>query len=103
MGWGRCGARETTGSGATWRLCGLGEGEVPIDDALAALASTCDARRIALPPISLEWERAWHDELAPADIVLPVARAWLEAHVDRAVRRAGRAPAGRARPKHMIS
>jgi sugar phosphate isomerase/epimerase len=71
--------KDGTGQGATWRLCGLGDGEVPIAGALAALQDRCSAAGEALPPISLEWERAWHRELDPAEVAFPAALAWLRA------------------------
>ena len=69
--------KDGTGTGPSWRLSNLGAGEVPLARALARLrAIERDAGR-PLPPISLEWERAWHPELAPADEALPAARRWL--------------------------
>jgi sugar phosphate isomerase/epimerase len=69
--------KDGTGSGATWRLCGLGAGEVPLIDALAGLAQAASPRGAAIPPVSVEWERAWHPELAPAGVALPATREWL--------------------------
>ena len=46
-------------------LTEIGRGEVPLVDALVELT-----RSGPLPPLSFEWERAWHPELAPADVVL---------------------------------
>ena len=57
--------KDGTGRGESWRLTSLGAGDVPIVRALALA-------RGALP-ISVEWEKAWHDELAPADAELPHA------------------------------
>jgi len=81
--------KDGTGIGATWRLCDLGAGEVPLERALASLAETCAAADADLPPISLEWERAWDPELTPAEIALPRAHGWLVRHVGRPAR-AGR-------------
>ena len=73
--------KDGVGQNADWRLCGLGDGEVPLERALRALvASTADGR---IPPISLEWERAWHPDLAPPDVALPAARSWLAACFER--------------------
>ncbi len=69
--------KDGTGRARDWRLCELGTGEVPLSAALADLVATSTARGDPMPPISLEWERAWHPELAPADVALPVARRWL--------------------------
>jgi sugar phosphate isomerase/epimerase len=51
-----------------WQLTPIGEGQVPLLDAMRALAADGP-----LPPLSVEWERAWHPELAPADVALPRA------------------------------
>lgn len=69
--------KDGTGGGASWRLTGLGAGDVPLAGALAGLVEIQRARGRALPPLSVEWERAWHPELAPADEALPAARRWL--------------------------
>lgn len=72
------------GSGADWRLCDLGEGDVPIARALELLAAAPagDPAR-SRPIVSLEWERAWHSELAPADVAFPRALDWLQASAAR--------------------
>jgi sugar phosphate isomerase/epimerase len=57
--------KDGRGRGAGWQLTRLGEGDVPLEAALTLVASNGP-----LPPISLEWERAWHPELDPADTVL---------------------------------
>jgi sugar phosphate isomerase/epimerase len=77
--------KDGTGAGPTWRLCRLGEGEVPLDNALSAVAGRAVAAGRPIPAISVEWERAWHDHLDPAAIALPAARAWLREHVAQAV------------------
>ncbi len=69
--------KDGTGSGSSWRLCGLGEGEVPIDEALVGLVRWSTEAGLPCPPVSLEWERAWHPDLAPAEAVLPFARPWI--------------------------
>jgi sugar phosphate isomerase/epimerase len=69
--------KDGTGGGASWRLTDLGAGEVPLARALAGLDAIQRAGGAALPPLSIEWERAWHPELAPADEALPAARRWL--------------------------
>ena len=73
--------KDGVGRGSAWRLVELGRGEVPIDRALTALRAWTAGRPDAPPPISVEWERAWHPELAPADVALPAARAWLVDHL----------------------
>ena len=77
--------KDGTGVDETWRLCAVGAGEVPLDDALRRLVTACAARRRPVPPISLEWERAWHEHLDLADTALPAGFAWLRDHVRRAV------------------
>jgi sugar phosphate isomerase/epimerase len=62
--------KDGRGRGADWRLSAIGEGEVPLGEALTMLAA-----RGPLPPLSVEWERAWHPELAPADVALGPALA----------------------------
>jgi sugar phosphate isomerase/epimerase len=69
--------KDGTGRGAEWRLCALGAGEVPLDGALAGLVRWATEHGGSVPPISLEWERAWHPELAPPEVALPAARRWL--------------------------
>jgi len=53
-------------AGSEWRLTPTGDGAVPLVEGLRALAAIGP-----LPPLSLEWERAWHPELDPADVALP--------------------------------
>ncbi|HET7029459.1 MAG TPA: sugar phosphate isomerase/epimerase family protein [Candidatus Limnocylindrales bacterium] len=84
--------KDGTGRDGTWRLGDLGAGDVPIDAALAGLVRAVAADGVDLPPISLEWERAWHDELEPAAVALPPAQAWLREHVTQAVERGGSPP-----------
>lgn len=68
--------KDGTGTGESWRLCPLGRGQVPVERAIASLLGPGGAARV--PPISVEWERAWHPELDPPEVALPTARAWLE-------------------------
>lgn len=63
--------------GDRWQLVPLGDGEVPVRDVLALL------RQNAYDGwITVEWERKWHPEIAPADVALPqhiaVLREWLQ-------------------------
>lgn len=62
--------KDGRGRGAHWRLTAIGEGEVPLRDALTILAT-----RDPMPPLSFEWERAWHPELASAGVALGPALA----------------------------
>lgn len=62
--------KDGRGRGEDWRLTAIGQGEVPLGDALTMLAA-----RGPLPPLSVEWERAWHPELEPADVALGPALA----------------------------
>jgi sugar phosphate isomerase/epimerase len=68
--------KDGRGRGRAWRLTRLGEGEAPVPQAMARLAADGYAGAY-----SVEWERAWHPELDPAETALPHAlgqlRAWL--------------------------
>jgi sugar phosphate isomerase/epimerase len=57
--------KDGMGRGETWHLTPLGAGEVPIGRALALASADL--------PISVEWEKVWHEELDPADVALPRA------------------------------
>ncbi len=71
--------KDGTGTGASWRLCALGRGEVPIGRAIGALVRRGgDAESV---PISIEWERAWDPRLDLPEIALPAALAWLRATI----------------------
>ena len=72
--------KDGRGQGAHWRLTAIGEGEVPLLDAFRRLAA-----QGPLPPISIEWERAWHPELAPAEEALGPALAMVRALLEAAV------------------
>jgi sugar phosphate isomerase/epimerase len=73
--------KDGVGTGDGWRLTDLGKGEVPLAQALALAG-------VALPPVSVEWERAWHEELRPAAQALgPAARHMRE--ILRAIRASG--------------
>ena len=61
--------KDGVGRDDRWRLTSLGSGEVPLGAALRGLAA-----RGPLAPLSFEWERAWHPELDPAEVVLGPAR-----------------------------
>jgi sugar phosphate isomerase/epimerase len=60
--------KDGTGQGDAWRLTDVGAGEVPLAWAFERLL--CGGYRGAF---SVEWERAWHPELAPAEVALPAA------------------------------
>ncbi len=60
--------KDGKGRGSTWRLCPLGEGDVPLHHAFGLLLAT--NYRGAF---SVEWEYAWHPELDPPEIALPAA------------------------------
>jgi sugar phosphate isomerase/epimerase len=68
--------KDGCGRGPDWRLTGVGQGEVPLQTALAQLIG--GGYQGAL---SVEWERADHPELAPPEVALPAAlrvlRQWL--------------------------
>lgn len=72
--------KDGRGRGADWRLTAIGQGEVPLRDALMMLAT-----RGPLPPLSIEWERAWHPELASAEVALGPALAAVHRLVEEAL------------------
>ena len=53
--------------GSRWRLCSLGQGNVPLDQAFELLLT-----HHYQGAISVEWEYAWHPELESPEIALPV-------------------------------
>jgi sugar phosphate isomerase/epimerase len=58
--------------GDDWQLVPLGEGDVPVRESIAAL------RTLGYDGwLTVEWERRWHPELAPAEAALPHALAAL--------------------------
>ncbi len=81
--------KDGTGRDGTWQLCDLGDGDVPISEVLGLLAGAgvgAGAGPIRPAPVaggppvvSLEWERAWDERLAPAEIAFPASLAWLRA------------------------
>jgi sugar phosphate isomerase/epimerase len=60
--------KDGKGRGSDWRLCPLGEGDVPLHHAFGLLLAT--NYRGAF---SVEWEYAWHPELDPPELALPAA------------------------------
>lgn len=60
--------KDGQGRGSSWQLVSLGEGDVPLEEAFNLLST--DGYSGA---ISIEWERAWHPELEPAEVALPSA------------------------------
>ncbi|MCC7360075.1 MAG: sugar phosphate isomerase/epimerase [Anaerolineales bacterium] len=60
--------KDGMGRGAAWHLTDLGQGAVPLAWAVWSLIE--DGYTGAF---SVEWERAWHPELAAAEVALPAA------------------------------
>ncbi len=60
--------KDGRGRAPDWRLCALGEGEVPLGQAFELLLAA--GYKGAL---SVEWEYAWHPELDPPETALPAA------------------------------
>lgn len=58
--------KDGTGQGSTWQLTSLGQGQVPLGRAFKRLLAYAGA-------FSVEWERAWHPELDPPEVALPLA------------------------------
>jgi sugar phosphate isomerase/epimerase len=73
--------KDGRGGGDTWQLTGLGAGEVPLAEAIRYLSTGGP-----MPPISIEWERAWHPELEPAETALPQGLATIRRLVQEAAR-----------------
>jgi sugar phosphate isomerase/epimerase len=66
--------KDGRGRGPDWKLCPLGEGEVPLKQSFELLtAHNYDG------PVSVEWEYAWHPELDPPEIALPAALSTVQA------------------------
>ena len=68
-------------SGSGWELVMLGEGEVPVAEAIRLLVGA--GYRGAF---SLEWERAWHPELAPCEVALPAQLATMRRYLTEAAK-----------------
>ena len=60
--------KDGRGRGQSWRLCPVGQGEVPLAKIFGLLL---DAGYQGA--FSIEWERAWHPELDPPEVALPAA------------------------------
>lgn len=60
--------KDGKGRAPDWRLCALGEGEVPLGQAFELLLAAGYEGAL-----SVEWEYAWHPELDPPEIALPAA------------------------------
>lgn len=61
--------KDGTGRGPHWQLCSVGQGEVPLGHAFELLLSNGYTGAF-----SVEWEYAWHPELASPEDELPAAR-----------------------------
>ncbi len=68
--------KDAARAGDGWRLLPVGEGELPVREMLARLAA-----RGFVGYVSLDWEKMWHAELAPADEALPYHAAILRNHL----------------------
>ncbi len=66
--------KDGRGRGAAWQLGPVGEGEVPLPEALNLLK-----RGHYTGALSVEWEWAWHPELDPPEVALPAALQTLQA------------------------
>lgn len=60
--------KDGRGRGAAWQLGPLGQGEVPLGHAFELLLA-----RGYSGAFSIEWEWAWHPELDPPEVALPMA------------------------------
>ncbi len=71
--------RPQSNDASAWELCLLGEGTVALHEAFSAL------KRAGYDgPISLEWEKKWHPEIAEPEIALPQGAPWLRRAWDEA-------------------
>jgi len=60
--------KDGKGRSPNWRLCPIGEGDVPLRHAFELLLAH------GYPgALSVEWEYAWHPELDPPEVALPAA------------------------------
>jgi sugar phosphate isomerase/epimerase len=60
--------KDGKGRDLNWQLCSLGKGDVPLGQAFELLmANNYEGA------FSVEWEYAWHPELAPPEMALPAA------------------------------
>lgn len=60
--------KDGKGRDPEWRLCALGEGDVPLNQAFTLLRANNYQGAL-----SVEWEYAWHSELDPPEVALPAA------------------------------
>ena len=60
--------KDGKGRAPNWQLCSLGEGDIPLGQAFNLLMAN-DYQGA----FSVEWEYAWHPELDPPEIALPIA------------------------------
>ena len=60
--------KDGKGRAPDWQLCSLGEGDIPLRQAFELLLDNNYPGAF-----SVEWEYAWHPELDPPEIALPVA------------------------------
>ena len=60
--------KDGRGRGSTWQLTSLGQGQVPLERAFRMLLANGYTGAF-----SVEWEWAWHPELDPPHIALPIA------------------------------
>jgi sugar phosphate isomerase/epimerase len=84
--------KDGTGRDETWQLTNLGVGDVPLAEAIRLLTASGP-----LPPISVEWERAWDSRLAPAELALPQAAELVRSLVRSGARRSANPLVGAAR------
>ena len=66
--------KDGRGRAPDWKLCPLGEGDVPLKQAFELLLT-----HNYEGAVSVEWEYAWHPELDPPEIALPAAFATVRA------------------------
>jgi sugar phosphate isomerase/epimerase len=65
--------KDGAGPREDWRPCAFGEGDVPLQAAVRGLLASGTAI-----PISVEWLRAWSEDLAPPELALPETLRYVE-------------------------
>jgi sugar phosphate isomerase/epimerase len=69
--------KDATRTGASWNFVLLGEGELPVQAAIQAMA-----QRGYRGAIAVDWEKMWHPEIAGPEIALPQYAAYLRRMID---------------------
>ncbi len=71
--------KDAVRAGEGWNFVLLGEGELPVQEMITALA-----QRQYEGAIAVDWEKMWHPEIAGAEVALPAYATQLRAMIDAA-------------------